>query len=118
MAAHRRDLKRNAALRDRFNASRLKLGMSVSEVESVLAAKPIEAGAIKSGFFQLYGSTQSLDVMPALHYSNILVVFRQDKVSGIYSGSMAPGGKHGIERMHTFFVDLPQSTPDAASGGR
>lgn len=112
-AAHQRDLKRNVALRDQFNAARLDIGMTVPEVESVLKARPIEAGEIEAGSFRIYGSTESLDVMEALHYSNVLVLFEEGRVSGIYSGSMVRGGKHGLEQMREWFVDLPVSKPDA-----
>ncbi|HUG94344.1 MAG TPA: hypothetical protein VML55_26170, partial [Planctomycetaceae bacterium] len=111
-AAQRRDLKRNAELRDQFNASRLSIGMTVSEVESVLKAKPMEAGAIEAGSFRIYGSTESLDAPEILHYSNILVLFQEGTVSGIYSGSMVRGGKHGLEQMREWFVDLPPRKQD------
>ena len=38
-----------AELRDQFNAARLKIGMTEMEVESVLKAKPIEAGEVEAG---------------------------------------------------------------------
>jgi len=84
-ARRKKVLKRNAELRDQFNASRLMIGMTELEVESVLRAKPIKAGEVEAGSFKIYGSTESLDITND-HYSNILVVFKDGKVSGVYSG--------------------------------
>jgi hypothetical protein len=41
--AHERDIKNNVELRDQFNAARLKIGMTESDVESALRATPIES---------------------------------------------------------------------------
>jgi hypothetical protein len=111
-AAQQRDLKRNAVLRAQFNAFRLRIGMTVAEVESVLKANPIESGRVEAGSFRIYGSTESLNVVEGLHYSNILVLVSDGRVSGIYSGSMVRGGKHGLEQMRQWFVDLPRSERD------
>jgi hypothetical protein len=116
-AAHRRDLSRNAELRDQFNASRLKIGMTQAEVESVLRADPIETGDVEAGPYRLFGGTETLSVMEYLHYANILTLFRDGRLAGIYSGYMVPGGERGIRSLREpvmvhgltrqSFVDLP-----------
>jgi hypothetical protein len=86
-AGRKKVFERNAKLRDQFNASRLKIGLTESEVESVLRAKPIKEGKVEAGRYKLYGSNELLNVLGYEHYSNILILFRDGKVSGIYSGS-------------------------------
>jgi hypothetical protein len=114
-AARKNAVKRNAELRDQFNASRLCIGMTEAEVQSVLRAKPIETGDVEAGAFKFYGSTESLDVLPYLHYSNILVLFREGKVRGIYSGCLVPGGEQGLQQLRKSFVDLPHVKTSAQS---
>jgi hypothetical protein len=80
-------------LRDQFNAARLKIGMTESDVESVLKAKPIETGDVEAGSFKIFGSTESFDIRPDLHYANVLAVFKDGKLIGVYSSGRAPGGK-------------------------
>jgi len=99
-------LKKNACLRDQFNAARLHIGMPGSEVESVFKAKPIESGEVEAGTFKLYGSTEPLWITPDLDYSNVLVLLKDEKVIGIYSGGLVPGGD-GVQKMRQWFVDLP-----------
>lgn len=101
------ELPKNAALRDQFNAARLRIGMRQSDVESILKGKPIESGSVQAGTYRIYGSTESFDITDDLHYSNILLVFRDGKVSGIYSGALVPGG-YGMNEMREWFVDLPK----------
>ncbi len=99
--------KRNAELRDQFNAARLGLGMTERQVQSVLKAKPLYSGSVKAGPIQIYGSKESLGVFP--HYSNILLLFKDGKVCGIYSGETVPGGNDGLQEMRDrFFSDLPE----------
>ena len=99
-------LAENARLRDQFNAARLRLGMSGPEVESALNAKPIESGEVDAGTIKLYGSAKPLGITTDLHYSNVLVLLEDDKVIGIYSGGLVPGGD-GVQRMRNWFTDLP-----------
>jgi hypothetical protein len=101
------DYKKNAKLRDQFNASRLKIGMTESEVESILKAKPIESAEVGANSVEIYGSTQSFNIVSSLHFSNILVVFREGKLIGIYSGEATPGGERGLQQMRDWFVGLP-----------
>lgn len=109
--ASRRDYKRNAELRDQFNAARLRIGMTESEVESVLRAKPLESGEVEAGSYRIYGSNESFNInLISLHFRNILVVFRGGKVSGTYS---APPGAEWRRELGEWFVDLPKR-PDAA----
>jgi hypothetical protein len=99
---------RNAKLRDQYNASRLEIGMNEQEVENVLQAKPIESGAVKGGMFKIYGSTESVgEIGPHLHYSNVLILFEDGKVKGIYSDGLVPGGKQGLQTMRMWFSNLP-----------
>ena len=119
-AASSEELKKNAKLRDQYNASRLKLGMTEREVESALNAKPIEMGEAAAGSWRLYGSTESLNITEYLHYSNVLALFRAGKLSGVYSGYTVPGGADGIRSLREpvvigasvarqSFADLPTS---------
>jgi len=85
-ARDQHDLAKNARLRDQFNAARLKLGMTEAEVESLFRAKPLEAGKSAAGLFKVYGSDESNNRLPGLHYSNILAVFVDGKLTGVYSG--------------------------------
>lgn len=85
LAAHEADLRRNAPLRDQFNASRLDTGMTQAEVEFILKTKPLESGSVEAGFFAVYGSDISLDVKYPLHFANILVVFKEGKAIAVYS---------------------------------
>jgi hypothetical protein len=74
---------RNAALRDQFNAARLRIGMTRSEVEATLGTKPLRSGKTKAGEYEVYGSNESFDINPWLHFSNILVTYRNGKVVGV-----------------------------------
>lgn len=58
------DYKRNAELRDQYNAARLQIEMTQSEVEAVLKAKPIESGEVEAGSFIIYGSNESFMYKP------------------------------------------------------
>ena len=103
--------KRNAALRDQFNAPRLKIGMTESDVESVLRAKPLESGKIDAGSYKIYGSNELLDIDDLLHFSNVLVVFKEEKVTGIYG---APAGYEWRRKLGEEFFDLPAQASMAA----
>lgn len=100
-------LRRNAELRDQFNAARLRLGMRASDVQAIFKAVPIESGVVGTNLYQIYGSIESFDITADLHYSNVLVVLRDGKVTGIYSGTWVPGGDGGLREMRHWFVDLP-----------
>lgn len=80
----------NAALRDQFNASRLKIGMSKQDVNAVLKAEPLESGVIESEaspassmHYSIYGSTTSFDLVYPFHYFNVLVLFQDGSVNRI-----------------------------------
>ncbi len=81
--------------------------MTESEVESVLRAKPIKEGKVEAGLYKLYGSNELLNVLGYEHYSNILILFREGKVSGIYSGYTVSGPDQWPQRES--FIDLPLS---------
>jgi hypothetical protein len=106
-AASAQDYKRNAELRDQFNASRLSIGMTKSKVESVLRAKPIALANRGDTTFELFGSRESFNIVGSLHFSNILVVLRDGKVTGLYSGESAPGGEQGMRAMREWFRGMP-----------
>ena len=106
--AHIPSFKRNTKLRDQFNAARLILGMRESEVDSIFNSKPIQTGQVQTGIFKIYGSTESFDILPDLHYSNILTIFNNGQLAGIYSGGMAPGGEQGLRKLQNFVNEMPQ----------
>jgi hypothetical protein len=110
--ALRRMEKENAQLRDQFNAARLKIGMTKAEVSAKLKDKPLESGVLESGAFEIYGSTKPACAASSRAYHNILVLYRDDRLAGIYSGESAPDlnrppspkpGEEGI------FTGLPPS---------
>jgi hypothetical protein len=99
----------NAELRDQFNASRLEIGMTQREVETVLRAKPIESGEVERGSYKIYGSDKSFQAFIfELRYLNILVLYRDGKVVGIYSGEKVKGERSGLLRMFHNFPDMLQ----------
>jgi len=89
---------RNAALRDQFNAARLDIGMTQAEVEAVLEAKPLEAGNVDAGSYKIYGSDKSFNVDFWLHYSNVLVVFREGRVTVVNSIDARAGWRSALGR--------------------
>jgi hypothetical protein len=102
--ATEKDYQRNAQLRDQFNASRLQIGTTQLQVESTLKSGALESGVVAAGSFGVYGSNESFNIDPWLHFSNILVVFREGKVSGIYS---ARPGAEWRDQLGVLFLDLP-----------
>jgi hypothetical protein len=79
--------------------------MTESEVESVLKAKPLESGKVDAGSYRIYGSNKSFK-MKDLHFANILVVFRDGKVSVIGG---ADAGDAWRQELAWEFVDLPKN---------
>ena len=58
-----------------------------------------------AGFAPYTRQALDIGVDTYLHYANIMVVFREGKVSGIYG---VGGGEHGLEQARRWmFVDLP-----------
>jgi hypothetical protein len=106
-AARAPQLKKNAELRDQFNAARLKIGMTDPEVEATLKAKPIDSGEVEAGSFKIYGSTERFDIAYD-HYSNIFVLLKEGRVIGIYSGELVHGGARRNE-LRQWFSDLPDA---------
>jgi hypothetical protein len=103
-AKHAAEVSKNGPFRDQFNACRLRIGMSESEVESFFKAKPLKSGDATIGSFKVYGNdTEAFDLNRDLHYSNVLVLFRNGKVSGMYAGGLIPGGQKGLG-----FISLEQ----------
>jgi hypothetical protein len=102
-----KDYLRNAALRDQFNAARLKIGMTESEVEATLKAKPLESGQVEAGLYRIYGSNESFDISSISgvwrHFSNILVVFRDGKAIAI---SSIPAGLDWRQKLGETTIDL------------
>lgn len=109
-AALERDFTANAALRNQFNAARLSLGMTTAEVDRVFRrARPLGIGDYADGTYRIYGAEQHLGVMPYLHYSNVLVLFNEQGVAGVYSGYTVPGGEQWREKLGDSFVELADS---------
>jgi hypothetical protein len=104
-AAWDRDFKKNAALRDQFNAARLRIGMTEEEVESVLKCKPLESGRLEAGAYKIYGSKEQVGLSGPLHFSNILVVFRDGNLAVIHN---IPCDYQWRERLSERFRDLPK----------
>ncbi len=96
------DYKRNAELRDQFNAARLSIGMSVAEVEAVFKAKPLETSQVAAGTVKVYGSDESLDYST---YSNVLILLKESKVSVIYA---IEGGPDSGASAQEQFSDFPR----------
>jgi hypothetical protein len=99
-----RESKKNAALRDQFNASRLRIGMTGREVESVLRTEPLESGKVEARSYRIYGSNESFDIALPLHFTNVLVVFDKGKVSVVHS---VAAGFEWRQRLAQRFIDLP-----------
>jgi hypothetical protein len=102
-----KDFKKNAALRDRFNAARLRIGMTEEEVESVLNAKPLETGHVEAGSYKIYGSNERLSLSSSLYFSNILVVFRDKRLTVVY-GVPTFYEYEWRRKLAERFVDLPK----------
>jgi len=110
-SARASDLATNQRLRNRFNASRLRIGMTEDDVESIFKEKPLKSGQSSVGAFKLYGSSESLDVTPYLRYSNVVVVYQDQKVIGIYSGWLIPGGEEGVRKIGGTIIHLTARNP-------
>ena len=104
--AREKDIERNRELRDQYNAARLRIGMTVDEVEEILDASPLRVWRHEDAAYPLYGSTDLLSILPYEHYSNILVIIREDRIRGIYSGYSVPGGPNTIQRVQDGFTGL------------
>lgn len=98
--------KRNAELRNQFNAARLKVGMSPDEVQAIFKAKPLETGKVAAGAFQVYGSNESFDIEPLLRYSNVLVLFKDGKANVIHA---LAGGPNWRQEVQERFSNFPRS---------
>lgn len=81
--------------------------MTDPEVEATLKAKPIDSGEVEAGSFKIYGSTERFDIAYD-HYSNILVLLKEGRVIGIYSGELVHGGARRNE-LRQWFSDLPDA---------
>lgn len=103
-ARMKKERKKNAKLRDQFNASRLEIGMSEDEVASVFQMKPLEMGDVEAGSFKIYGSTEYVETVSYLSYANVLVVFDKGKLTG---AQWVPGDKNGLQKTRDMFDDLP-----------
>jgi hypothetical protein len=100
--ASEEDLKRNAALREQFNASRLEIGMNEADVEAAFKAKPILSGTAAAGRIRIYGSTESFDTMAQFHFSNVLVLYEDGKVAAVHTAA----GPQWLEELRQWFSDL------------
>ena len=103
-----KDYLRNAALRDQYNAARLSIGMTEAEVEAMLKAKPLESGTVDAGKYQIYGSNESFNINAWLHFSNILVIYRDGKAIAIES---VPARDDWRRKLTESTIDLPKPPP-------
>jgi hypothetical protein len=108
-AKHQGEVKKNRPLRDQFNAARLRIGMSESDVESVFKSNALMSGKAREGLFKVYGSNELFDLNRDLHFSNVLVLFRRGMVYGIYAGGLVPIGEEGLRRVNDGFISLAPS---------
>jgi hypothetical protein len=92
------DIKRNAELREQFKAARLDFGMTESEVQETLKAKPIEAGATEAGAYAIYGSNESFSLYWGHLFSNVLVVFREGRLIAAYDICAGAGWREALRR--------------------
>lgn len=105
------DYGRNIKLRNQFNALRLEIGMTASEVEGVFHARPLEVGSLGDNSFSVYGSKESFDfggppwTTLGVHFSNVLVVFTDGRVSTVHSVSAKGEWRRNLEER---FLDLPR----------
>jgi hypothetical protein len=103
------DYLRNAALRDQFNAARLKIGMTESEVEATLKAKPMESGQVEAGLYKIYGAEESFHISNIAgvwrRFSNVLVIFRDGKAIAI---SSIESGYDWRRKLAEVTIDLPK----------
>ena len=103
---HEIEVRKNVRLRDQFNASRIELGMMRNEIGELFRAKPLYTGKADGVFFAIYGTDEPLDLADkSLHYSNIIVIFEQDKVAGI---ACVEGGRYGLRTLSKYFKNLPE----------
>lgn len=110
--ASKKDRLKNTALRNQFNAARLNIGMTPSEVNAVFKAKPLESGKVKAGSYEINGSNESFNIPSWDHFQNVLIVFRKGKAITI---SSIPAGNDWRRKLGEVTVDLP--TPARAEGG-
>ena len=103
--ASKEDYAQNAKLRDRFNASRIKLGMTELEVEAIFGQGPVDSGETGSNTCKVYGSNRSFHIGHSLHFANVLVLYQNGAVSGIYSGEMVPVVREVL--MKAISIDAP-----------
>jgi hypothetical protein len=94
-SAWKKEYSKNAKVRDQYNACRLRIGMTETDVDSVLRSKPVHTGQLKDGVFKIYGSNESFGQLNSdVHYSNVLVIFHENKVTGVYR---LGGGEKGLQ---------------------
>jgi hypothetical protein len=99
------DYKRNAELRDQFNAARLRLGMTSREIKAVLKCdQPLEIGQIDGMKYEIYGSGVDFGKISSyISYQNVLIIFDDKEAIGIYG---IPGGSQGVDAMHEAYPNL------------
>lgn len=107
-SASDKDFVENAKLRDRFNAARLKFKMNESKVESTFGEKPLVSTVIDSRQYSVFGESRSFEIVHSLHYANVLVLYENGELTGVYSGESMPGGDAGIRKSRTTFIDFPK----------
>jgi len=96
--------KKIGALRDEFNALRLRIGMTESEVRAVLPTKPLDAGDVAAGTYKIYGKEMHEGGLFPLVFANILVLFKDGRATTIYAVPAGPEWRKDLAHM---FSDLP-----------
>jgi hypothetical protein len=112
IGASKDDLMKNAMLRDQFNAARWKIGMMKDDVEKIFNATPLQSVETSHGNFAIYGSFTQFDILRAPHYSNVLVLYENGRVLGIYSGESVPGGDESETELRELFPELNSHSRD------
>lgn len=71
------DYRLNARMRDQFNASRLRIGMTQQEIDELFKSKPLAEGNVEGGKYVLFGKfhPEAINVQAGLEYANVLTLF-------------------------------------------
>jgi hypothetical protein len=105
LKASKEDLARNAHLRDQFNAARLDLGMSANEIGTILKAKPLYSAKYGTDNLKIYGSNESFNINPVVHFSNILILFHEGKARAIHG---VKAGQYWLQELREQISDFPR----------
>lgn len=85
--------------------------MTPADVRTTFRADPLESGASASGDYEIYGSTDMLNIRepPFNSYSNVLVVYRGGKASVVLPVLIGIGLNYDWRKsLSEWFTDLPR----------